>query len=105
MKRYLMLFTIAIIFLVLYYAKATDASGIPCEDNLSDPGIPAIKTDYTEGLDNLQGPSDHFDYNTTDAIEVLPMISNDDILSFAEQLGKQPPEISAIKKELKTRQA
>ena len=46
-----------------------------------------------------------FDYNTTDAIEVLPMISNDDILSFAEQLGKQPPEISAIKKELKTRQA
>ena len=45
-----------------------------------------------------------FDYNTIDALEVLPIISNDDILSFAEQLGSQPPEISAIKKELKTRQ-
>jgi len=44
-----------------------------------------------------------FDYNTVDAMEVLPMISNDDILSFAEQLGRQPPEIAAIKKELKTR--
>lgn len=46
-----------------------------------------------------------FSYNTIDALEVLSMISNDDILSFAEQLGRQPPEITAIKKELKTRLA
>ena len=44
-----------------------------------------------------------FNYNTVDALEVLPLISNDDILSFAEQLGRQPQEITAIKKELKSR--
>jgi len=44
-----------------------------------------------------------FEYSTLDAIEVLPIISDDDILSFAEQLGRQPPEITAIKKELRTR--
>lgn len=48
---------------------------------------------------------DFFSYNTIDALEVMPMISNEDILSFAEQLGRQPPEISAIKKELKSRLA
>jgi hypothetical protein len=45
-----------------------------------------------------------FSYNTIDALEVLPLISNDDILSFAEQLGRQAPEITVIKKELKSRQ-
>ena len=44
-----------------------------------------------------------FSYNTIDALETLPLISNDDILSFAEQLGRQPPEITVIKKELKSR--
>jgi len=46
-----------------------------------------------------------FSYNTIDALDVLPVISNDDILSFAEQLGRQAPEITAIKRELKTRKA
>ncbi len=46
-----------------------------------------------------------FGYNTLQALEVLPMISNEDILSFAEQLGRQKPEITIIKKEIKTRQA
>ena len=45
----------------------------------------------------------YFEYSTLDAIEVLPILSDDDILSFAEQLGRQPPEITAIKKELRTR--
>lgn len=44
-----------------------------------------------------------FNYNTIDALEALSMISNDDVLSFAEQLGRQPTEITAIKKELKSR--
>lgn len=44
-----------------------------------------------------------FGYSTTDALESLPLISNDDIISFAEQLGRQKPEITAIKKELRTR--
>lgn len=46
---------------------------------------------------------EYFQYNMIDALEVMPMLSNDDIISFAEQLGRQPPEITAIKKELKTR--
>lgn len=44
-----------------------------------------------------------FSYNTIDALEAFSMISNDDVLSFAEQLGRQPTEITAIKKELKSR--
>lgn len=44
-----------------------------------------------------------FQYSSKDAISALKLISNDDVISFAEQLGRQPPEISAIKKELKKR--
>jgi len=45
----------------------------------------------------------YFNYNTVDALEILPILSDDDILSFAEELGTQPTEITAIKKELKAR--
>lgn len=45
----------------------------------------------------------YFSYSSKAAIEVLPIISDNDILSFAEQLGKQPPEITVIKRELKLR--
>jgi len=46
---------------------------------------------------------EYFHYSTLEAMEALLLISNEDVLSFAEQLGKQPPEIATIKKELKTR--
>ena len=45
----------------------------------------------------------YFGYNTIDAIDAMVILSNDDVLSLAEQLGTQPPEIKLIKKELKTR--
>lgn len=44
-----------------------------------------------------------YGYNTLDALDALKILKNDEILSFAEQLGMQKPEIAAIKKELKTR--
>lgn len=46
---------------------------------------------------------EYFGYNTADALNVIPILSNEDILSFAEDLGKQKPEITIIKRELKTR--
>lgn len=47
--------------------------------------------------------SEYFSYNLSKAIDALPMLSNADILSCAEQLGRQKEEITKIKKELKTR--
>lgn len=43
----------------------------------------------------------YYNYSTAQAEEVLPLLSSDDILSYAELLGYQPPEISKLKKELK----
>lgn len=45
----------------------------------------------------------YFKYNTTDAVEAMVLLTNEDILSCAEQLGYQPDEITKIKKELKNR--
>lgn len=47
--------------------------------------------------------SDFFGYSTKDSVEVLPLLHDNDIISFAEQLGRQPKEIKEIKKELKIR--
>lgn len=47
---------------------------------------------------------EYFNYSTLDAIEVMPLIKSEELLSLAEQLGRQKPEIARIKKELKTRQ-
>ncbi len=44
-----------------------------------------------------------FQYNTLDALDAIKILKNDEILSFAEQLGMQKPEITVIKKELKAR--
>jgi len=44
-----------------------------------------------------------YGYNALDALDAMKILKNDEILSFAEQLGMQKPEIAAIKKELKTR--
>ena len=46
---------------------------------------------------------EYFNYSTLDAVESIPLISNEDILALAEELGKQKPEITVIKKELKSR--
>jgi len=43
------------------------------------------------------------DYSTKATLESLPLISNEDIISFAEQLGRQKAEMTVIKKELRTR--
>ena len=45
-----------------------------------------------------------FGYNTREAADALPLLSDEDILSYAEDLGKQPDEIRKIKKELKGRE-
>jgi hypothetical protein len=46
---------------------------------------------------------EYFNYSTLHAIEALPMLSNDDIMEYAEHLGRQKEDITKIKKELKTR--
>lgn len=46
---------------------------------------------------------EYFGYNTIDALGVLPLLTNDDVLQYAEQLGYQPDEIKKIKAELKKR--
>jgi len=46
---------------------------------------------------------EYFGYNSTHASEVLSLLSDDVIIDYAEQLGKQPDEIKLIKKELKKR--
>lgn len=44
---------------------------------------------------------DYFGYSTTEAVEVLPLFSAEDVLQLAEELGKQLDDIKTIKKELK----
>jgi hypothetical protein len=46
---------------------------------------------------------EYFGYNQKHATEALPLLSNDDLLSYATQLGYQPKEITELNKELKKR--
>ena len=46
---------------------------------------------------------DYFEYSSSDAIDALPVLSNEDILFYAEQLGRQKDELTKLKRELKTR--
>jgi len=46
---------------------------------------------------------DYFDYSTADALEVFPLLSNDQIIELAKDIGRQQKEITALKRELKSR--
>jgi len=46
---------------------------------------------------------EYYGYNTIDAMEVLPLLSKDDILHMAECLGRQKDDISKINTELKNK--
>jgi len=46
---------------------------------------------------------DYCGYNTIDAIDALPLLSDEDILQYATELGRQKEDITKIKKELKAR--
>lgn len=46
---------------------------------------------------------EYFGYSTSHAADALPLLSDDQILDYATELGKQPPEIKEYKKELKKR--
>jgi hypothetical protein len=39
--------------------------GLPAADDLSDPGDPAVKQSYLLGLEESQGPGDHFEFDET----------------------------------------
>ena len=58
----------------------------------------STKTPTTVGV-----VKEYYKYNTLHAIQALPMLSDDDILHFAMELGRQKEDIAKIKKELKTR--
>lgn len=45
----------------------------------------------------------YFKYSTREALDVLPLLSNDDILQYADDLGRQTDELKQLKKELKSR--
>lgn len=45
---------------------------------------------------------EYFKYSTTDATEVLSMLTRTDLLTMAEELGWQPDEVSKLKKEVKS---
>lgn len=46
---------------------------------------------------------EYFNYNTRHALDTLNILSNDQIIKMAEDLGKQKQEITDLKKELKNR--
>lgn len=58
------------------------------------------KTSGTPNIVNLV--KEYYGYSTRRAVEVLPLLRDSDILGYAEDLGRQPDDISKIKKELKT---
>lgn len=62
------------------------------------------KTKKSKASKSVDVVREFFGYNTTEASEALPLLSNEDVIQFAEQLGRQPDEIKAIKKELKDRE-
>jgi len=47
---------------------------------------------------------EYFGYSQRESADALSLLSNEDLLSYAEQLGYQKPEITALKKELKNRE-
>lgn len=61
----------------------------------------AKKTSTTPKLNGLV--REYFGYNSSDAGDAIPLLSNEDLLSYAEQLGYQKQDIAIIKKELKKR--
>ena len=46
---------------------------------------------------------EHYGYSTNHAIDALKILTNDDILRLAEDLGRQPEEVREITKEIKGR--
>lgn len=46
---------------------------------------------------------EYFDYNANQVVDIIPLLSNDDIIEYAEHLGRQPDELKIIKNELKNR--
>ena len=51
----------------------------------------------------LQAVSEYFGYSKSKTLDALPLLTDDAILGYAEELGFQPSEITKLKKELKTR--
>lgn len=46
---------------------------------------------------------EYFGYNTKHAKDALPILTNDDMIGFAEELGYQPEDIKKLKVEMKKR--
>lgn len=45
----------------------------------------------------------YFGYSSAEAADALPLLDNDTLLDYTEQLGYQPEEVKVIKRELKKR--
>lgn len=62
------------------------------------------KSKYQSNLSaTLKVIEEYFDYNQSQALGCLPLMSNEEILELADEIGCEKEVITKIKKELKTR--
>lgn len=61
----------------------------------------AAKTGGTKKNKGLDIVMAYYDYGVREAKSVMPLLSNDDIILMAEELGYQKEELAKLKKELK----
>lgn len=57
----------------------------------------------TAAPESIKVIQEYYKYNKSKAVDALRLLSNDEIVSHAELLGRQPTELTKIKKELRTR--
>lgn len=83
---------------LLYYLQCIAASGQSKRYQWLKPG-----SKKGDGTLTTSVVKQYFGYSSREAKHFIPLLSNDQILEYAEQLGWQKEEIAKLKKELKGR--